>query len=67
MSFPSRLQFPIVVAAATLIVCVLGVRTELKMSEASIAAHQFQTQHAQPAAASIAGIYDEQALNSQQH
>jgi hypothetical protein len=34
MSFPSRLQ--IAVTATTLIVCSLGVRARLKMSEASI-------------------------------
>ena len=39
---------------ATVIVCSLGVRAELKMSEASIAAHRLQTQHAQPPAPSIA-------------
>ncbi len=36
MSFPSRLQIGILVTATTLIVCSLGVRAELKMSEASI-------------------------------
>jgi hypothetical protein len=63
MSSPSRLQIGILVTAATLIVCSLGVRAELKMSEASIAAHRLQTQHAQPAAPSIAATHDEQALN----
>jgi hypothetical protein len=39
--------------AATLIVCSLGVRAELKIAKDSIAEHRLQTQHAQQAAASI--------------
>jgi hypothetical protein len=66
MSFPLRLQIGLLVTAATLIVCSLGVRAELKMAQNSIAEHRLQKQLAQPAAASIAATYDEQALNSQQ-
>jgi hypothetical protein len=63
MSFPSRLQIGILVTAATLIVCSLGVRAELKSARNSIAEHRFQTQHAQPSAASIAAVRDAQTLN----
>jgi uncharacterized membrane-anchored protein len=49
---PSRLQIGILVAAATLIVCSLGVRAELKSAQHSIAEHRLQTQHAQQAASS---------------
>jgi hypothetical protein len=48
MSFPLRLQIPILVTSATLVVCALSVRSERKMSEASIAAHRIQT-HEDPA------------------
>jgi hypothetical protein len=48
MSFPSRLQIRIPVTATTLIVCSLGVRAKLKMSEASITAHRVQTRHQPP-------------------
>jgi hypothetical protein len=63
MSFPSRLQVGILVTAATLIICTLGVRAELKMSEASIAAHRLQTQRAQQAARSIVAAREPQPLN----
>jgi hypothetical protein len=59
MSFPSRLQIGILVSAATLIVCSLGVRAELKTSESSIAAHRLETLHAQQAAASIAATHEQ--------
>jgi hypothetical protein len=62
MPFPSRLQIGILVTAATLIVCSLGVRAELKMAKDSIAERRLQKQHAQPAAPSIAATH-EQALN----
>jgi hypothetical protein len=63
MSIPSRLQIGIFVAAATLIVCSLGVRAELKSAQNTIAEHRPQTQHAQPATASIVATHDEQDLN----
>ena len=63
MSFPSRLRIPILVTAATLFVCVIGVRTELKIAEASIAAHRLQTQYAQRTAPSVAVAVDQQAPN----
>ena len=64
MSIPSRLQIGILVTAATLIVCSLGVRAELKMSEASTEAHRLQSQRAQQPARSVAVTRDEQALNT---
>jgi hypothetical protein len=64
MSSPSRLQIGILVTAATLIVCSLGVRAELKMSEASNVAHRLQSQGAQQPARSVAVARDEQALNT---
>jgi hypothetical protein len=68
MSFPSRLQIGILVTAATLIVCSLGVRAELKMAKDSIAAeHRLQKHHAQPAAPSLAVTRDERALNPPPH
>lgn len=63
MSFPSRLGIPLLVTAATLIVCALGVRPELNSAQNSIAEHRLQTQHVQRAAASIGTARDEQALN----
>jgi hypothetical protein len=63
MSFPLRLGIPILVAAATLIICTLGVRAELKMAKNSIAEHRLQAQHAPRAPASIAADRDEQSLN----
>jgi hypothetical protein len=48
MSFPSRLQVGILVTAATLIVCTLGVRAELKTAKNSIAEHRLQTPPAPP-------------------
>lgn len=64
MSHPSRLQIGILVAAATLIVCSLGVRAELKVSENSIAVHRLQWQRAQQPARSVAATRDEQALDT---
>jgi hypothetical protein len=64
MYFPSRLQIAILVTAATLIVCSLGVRSELKMSQASIAAHRLQSQRAQPSARSVAATRDAPAPNA---
>jgi len=64
MSFPSPLQIGILVTAATLIVCSLGMRAELKMSDASIAAHRLQSQRAQQPAPAVAVARDEQALNT---
>jgi hypothetical protein len=63
MSTPSRLQIGILVTAATLIVCSLGVRAELKSAQDSIGEHRLQTQRAQPATPSIAATHDGQALN----
>jgi hypothetical protein len=63
MSIPSRLQIGILVTAATLLVCSLGVRAELKSAQNSIAEHRLQTHHAQPATASIVATYDEQGLS----
>ncbi len=64
MSSPSRLQIGILITAATLIVCSLGVRSELKMSEASTAAHRLQSQRAQQPARSVVATRDEQAQNT---
>ncbi len=64
MYFPSRLQIAILVTAVTLIVCSLGVRSELKMSQASIAAHRLQSQRAQPPARSVAAMRDAPAPNA---
>lgn len=64
MSPPSRLQIGILITTVTLIVCSLGVRAELKMSEASTAAHRLQSQRAQQPAQSVAATRDEQALNT---
>lgn len=61
MFFPSRLQIGILVTAATLIVCSLGVRAELKISEASSAAHRLHSQRAQRPDRSVATTRDEQA------
>ena len=64
MSFPSRLRIALMVTAATLIVCSLGVRSELKLSEASIAAHRVQAQRAQQPAPSVAATRAEPAPNA---
>lgn len=69
MSIPSRLEIGVLVTAATLIICSLGVRAELRSAQDSIAEHRLETQHAQgatPAIAAIAAIaatHDEQGLN----
>jgi hypothetical protein len=63
MSFPSRLGIPILVTSATLIVCSLGMRAELRMSQASIAAHRLQTQHGQQTARSIEAMRQEEGTN----
>jgi hypothetical protein len=63
VSFPSQLQIGILVTAATLIVCSLGVRTELKTAEHSIAEHRLQRQPAPEVARSIAGTREQQSLN----
>jgi hypothetical protein len=63
MSFPSRLQIGILVTAATLIVCSLGVRAELKTAQNSIAEHRRQTHPAPEVAQSIAATREEQAPN----
>jgi hypothetical protein len=60
MSFPSRLKIGLLVTAATLIVCALGVRAELHSAQNSVAEHRLQKQHAQPAIASIAATHEEQ-------
>ena len=64
MPSPSRLQIGILVTAATLIVCSLGVRAELKMSEASNATDRLQSRRAQQPPRSVAATPDEQALNT---
>jgi hypothetical protein len=67
MPFPSRLRIPTFVTVSTPINFALGVQAELKMSEASIAAHRLQTLHVQRAAESIAAARDGQALNPPSH
>jgi hypothetical protein len=67
MSFLSRLRIPTFVTASTLNNFAFGVQAELKMSEASIAAHRLQTLHVQGAAESIAAARDGQALNPPSH
>jgi hypothetical protein len=62
MSFPLRLQIGILVTAATLIVCALGVRAELKSAKNSDAEHRLQ-QAAPEVARSIAATREEQSLN----
>jgi hypothetical protein len=63
MSFPSRLQIGIPVTATTLIVCSLGVRAKLKMSEGSSTAHRVQTRPAQQAVRSVAAKHEQQKVN----
>jgi hypothetical protein len=48
MRFPAQIAFPVLVVVATLIVCSLGVRTELKIAKNSIADHRLQAQLAHP-------------------
>jgi len=55
MSFPSRLQIGILVTAATLIICSLGVRAELKKTQSSVAEHRLQT-HPAPEDFSLFGM-----------
>jgi len=63
MSSPSRLQIGILVTAATLIVCFLGVCAELKTAQHSIAEHRLQKQPAPEVARSNAATREEQSLN----
>jgi hypothetical protein len=42
MRFPSRMAFAVLVGIATLTVCSLGIRGELKIAENSVAAHRTQ-------------------------
>jgi hypothetical protein len=42
MRFPLRMAFPVLVGIATLTVCSLGVRAELKIAKNSIAEHRAQ-------------------------
>ena len=44
MRFPSRMSFPVLVGVATLTVCSLGVRAELKVAKNAIAEHRAQAQ-----------------------
>jgi hypothetical protein len=62
MSFPTRLQIGIFVTAATLIVCSVGVRAELKSARNSIAEHRLQ-QPAPEVARTLAPMREEQSLN----
>jgi hypothetical protein len=62
MSFSSRLQIGILVTAATLIVCSLGVRAELRSAKNSIAEHRLQ-QPAPEIARSLAAMREAQSLN----
>jgi hypothetical protein len=63
MSFPSRLQIGLLVSAATLIVCSLGVRAELKSAQNSIAEHRLQAPHAPEVARSIVATREAESLN----
>jgi hypothetical protein len=64
MSNPSRLQIGILVTTATLIVCALGVRAELKAAKNSIAERRrLQTQPSPGAARSIGAKHEEQGPN----
>jgi hypothetical protein len=60
MRFPSRITVAALVTVATLIVCFLGVRAELKSAENSIAAHRLRAQPAQQAARLDTATRDEQ-------
>jgi hypothetical protein len=62
MSPPSRLQIGLLVTAATLVVCSLGVRAELKTAAHSIARHRAPTPPPPEVARSIAGVREEQSL-----
>jgi hypothetical protein len=63
MSLFSRLQIGILVTAATLAVCSLGVRAELRTAEHSIAQHRVPTPPPPEVARSIAALREEQSLN----
>jgi hypothetical protein len=63
MSLPSRLQTGILVTAATLVVCSLGVRAELKTAEHSIAQHRVPALTPPEVARSIAALREEQSLS----
>jgi hypothetical protein len=63
MSAPSRLQIGLLVTAATLIVCFLGVRAELNAAQDSIAEHRLRAQPAPEVARPIATTRDERGLN----
>jgi hypothetical protein len=58
MSLPSRLQIGILVTAATLVVCFLGVRAELKSADSSIAEHRLRAQPVRQAARSNTAARD---------
>jgi hypothetical protein len=60
MRFPSRMTIPVLVGAATLIVCSLGVRAELNTAKNSIAERRLQTQPPQQSAGTIAATREEQ-------
>jgi hypothetical protein len=59
MRFPSPTQVAVLITVATLIVCSLGVRAELKTAKNSIAEHRLRTHPAQQAAPSVAVTHDE--------
>jgi hypothetical protein len=62
MSLPSRLHIGILVTAATLVVCSLGVRAELKTAAHSIARHRTPTPPPPDVARSVAAVREEQSL-----
>jgi hypothetical protein len=62
MPLPPRLQIGMLVTAATLVVCSLGVRAELATANRAIAEHRLQTSHAPEVARSIAALREEQSL-----
>jgi hypothetical protein len=64
MRFPARIAFPVLVGVATLTICSLGVRAELKIAKNSIADHRFRAaQLAQQAAEPKKVNHDEQRPN----
>jgi hypothetical protein len=63
MRFPAQTAFPVLVVVATLIVCSLGVRTELRIAKNSIADHRLQAQLAQRAPETKKPTHDEQLPN----
>jgi hypothetical protein len=54
MQSPFRIAIPVLVSTATLMICFLGVRTELNIAKRSIAEHRLHAQLAHQAAESKA-------------